>query len=66
MMIGKTEAMICGTKHKIKKKEGFEVKCKDTTIHTTTEVKYLEIKIDKTLSGNGKLDTEARVGHCKE
>ncbi len=55
--LGKTGAMICGTKYKIKKKrkkkKGFAVKCKDTTINSTKEVKYLGIKIDETLSGNG-------------
>ncbi len=49
--------MTFGTKYKIKKKEGFAVKCKNTTINSTTEVKYLGIKIDETLSGNGILDT---------
>ncbi len=49
--------MIYGTKYKIKKKEGFAVKCKDTTINPITEVKYLGIKIDETLSFNGILDT---------
>ncbi len=39
--LGKTEAMIRGTKCKIKNKEGFRVKCKNTTINSTTEVKYL-------------------------
>ncbi len=39
------------------KKEGFVVKCKDTTINSTTEVKYLGIKIDETLSGSGIQDT---------
>ncbi len=28
--LGKTEVMICGTKCKIKNKEGFKVKCKNT------------------------------------
>ncbi len=51
--LGKTEAMVCGTKRKIKNKEGFEVKCKNTTINSTTEVKYLGVKIDETLSGKG-------------
>ncbi len=55
--LGKTETMICGTEYKIKKKEGFSVKCKDSTINSTTEVKYLGIKTDETLSGNGILDT---------
>ncbi len=58
--LGKTEAMICGTKgtkYKIKRKEGFEVKCKNTTINSNTEVKYLGVKIDETLSGRGIIDT---------
>ncbi len=58
--IGKSEAMICGTKYRIKKNEGFAVKCKDTTINSITEVKYLGIKIDETLSGNGILETIAK------
>ncbi len=45
--------MFCGTKRKIKDKEGFEVKCKDTPIETVTEVKYLGLKIDETVSGEG-------------
>ncbi len=55
--LGKTEAMIWGTKYKFKKKEGFAVKCKDTTINSTKEVKYLRNQIDETLSGNDILDT---------
>ncbi len=55
--LSKTEAMFCGTKCKIKNKEGFEVKCKKTTINSTTEVKYLGVKIDETLSGKGIIDT---------
>ncbi len=31
--LGKTEAMIFGTKYKIKKTERFAVKCKNTTIN---------------------------------
>ncbi len=53
----KTEATISGIKCKIKNKEEFEVKCKDTTIETTTEVKYVGVKIDETLSGEGIIDT---------
>ncbi len=49
--------MICGTKCKIKNKEGFSVKCKKTTINSTTEVKYLGVKIDEILSGKGIINT---------
>ncbi len=55
--LGKTEAILCGTKRIIKNKEGFEVKCKDTPIKTVIEVKYLGVKIDETQSGEGILDT---------
>ncbi len=49
--------MLGGTKRKMKLREGFGVKCKDTPIETVTEVKYLGVKIDETLSGEGILDT---------
>ncbi len=49
--------MICGTKCKIKNKEGFAVKCKNSTINSTTDVKYLGVKIDENLSGKGITDT---------
>ncbi len=45
----KTEATLCGTKRKMKNKEQFGVKCKDTPMETVTEVKYLDLKIDETL-----------------
>ncbi len=57
LQLGKTEAVICGRKCKIKNKEGFTVKCKNTTINYTTEVKYLGIRIDEALSGSGIIDT---------
>ncbi len=61
----KTEAMICGTKCKIKNKAGSEVKCKDTTIKTTTEVKYLGVKLDDTPSGKEILDTVEKKCTCR-
>ncbi len=59
--LGKTDAMICGTKCKIKNKEGFEVKHKNTAINSTTEVKYLGAKIDETLSGKGIIDNPQEI-----
>ncbi len=44
-------------KKKTRNTEDFEVKYKDTAIKYVSEVKYLGIKIDKTLSGEGTLDT---------
>ncbi len=55
--LGKTEAMLCGTKQKIRSKECFGVKCKDTSIDSISEVKYLGVKIDETPSGEGILET---------
>ncbi len=55
--LGKTEVVLCGTKRKMRNAEDFEVKYKDTAIDSVSEVKYLGIKIDKTLSGEGTLDT---------
>ncbi len=52
----KIEAILYGTKRKMKNTEDFEVKYKDTAIESVSEVKYLRIKIDKTLSGGGTLD----------
>ncbi len=37
--------------------EDFEVEYKDTATESVSEVKYLEIKVDKTLSGERTLDT---------
>ncbi len=51
--------MLYGTKRKINR-EGFGVECKDTPIETVSEVKYFGVKIDKTLSGEGILDTIVR------
>ena len=49
--LGKTEAMIFGTKRKLKKVESFEVKCGNIKINNVNEVKYLGLQIDDNLSG---------------
>ncbi len=78
LQLGKTEAILCGTKRKMRNTEDFEGKYEDTTIKSVSEVKYQGIKIDKTLSGEGTLDTIAKkctgritflyrqAGCCKE
>ncbi len=58
--LGKTEAILCGTKRKTRNTEDLEVKYKNTEIEPVSEVKYLGIKIDKTLSGEATLDTIVR------
>ncbi len=47
--------MICATKYKTENTQGFTVKCRDRTITTTTEVKYLGVNLDNSLSGEGIL-----------
>ena len=49
--LGKTEAMIFGTKNKLKNVESFKVKCDDDEIKNVNCVKYLGLQIDNNLSG---------------
>ncbi len=49
--------MIFGSKYEIKNIEIFEVIYKGTTIKTAIEVKYLGVKTEETLSGEGIIDT---------
>ncbi len=49
--LGKTEAMLRGINRKIRSQEGFGVKYEDTPIVYVSEVKYLGMNIDETLSG---------------
>ncbi len=60
LYLGKTEAILCVAKRRMRNTEDFEVKYKDTAIESVSEVKYLGIKIDKTLSGEGTLDTNVK------
>ncbi len=41
----------------MRSKEGFGVEFKDTPIDFVSEVKYLGVKVDETLSGEGILET---------
>ncbi len=43
-------------KNKQKNTEGFTAKCRDITIKTATEVKYLGVNLDNSRSGEGILD----------
>ncbi|CAL4064309.1 unnamed protein product, partial [Meganyctiphanes norvegica] len=49
--LGKTEAILFGTKRKLKNVKEFIVKCHDITIQNVKCVKYLGLLIDETLSG---------------
>lgn len=49
--LGKTEAILFGTKRKLKNINDFQVKCEDTIIKNVKSVKYLGLTLDADLSG---------------
>ncbi|CAL4126382.1 unnamed protein product, partial [Meganyctiphanes norvegica] len=49
--LGKTEAIIFGSKRKLSKIKSFEVKSGDVVINNVNKVKYLGLQIDNTLAG---------------
>ena len=49
--LGKTEAILFGTKRKLKNVDDFQVKCGDTIINNVKSVKYLGLTLDSDLSG---------------
>ena len=49
--LGKTEAILFGSKRKLKKNTSFHVKCDDTIIKNVNSVKYLGLTLDDNLSG---------------
>ena len=49
--LGKTEAILFGTKRKLKNVDEFNVKCDDVIIKSVKSVKYLGLMIDENLSG---------------
>ena len=49
--LGKTEAILCGSKKKLKNVQDFEVKCKGVSITQVSVVKYLGLNIDSDMSG---------------
>ncbi len=58
--LGKTEAMLCGVKCKIKIKEGFGSKMQGHANRNCYRSAILELMINETLSGEGILDTIVR------
>ncbi len=55
--LGKTEAIICGSKRKLKNAQDFEVKCNGVSISSVSAVKYLGINIDSHMSGESTWKT---------
>ena len=50
--LGKTEAVLCGSKRKLQKENTFTVTCNGTPINSVPVVKYLGIKIEADMSGD--------------
>ena len=48
--LGKTEAILFGTKRKLNSVQDFSVKCNGETINNSSSVKYLGVNLDNTLS----------------
>ena len=48
--LGKTEAILFGSRQKLSKVQSFKIKCGDDLINNVNSVKYLGITIDNTLS----------------
>ena len=49
--LGKTEAILFGSKRKLKRDHSFEVKCGEIKVTNVNSVKYLGLQIDNNLSG---------------
>ena len=49
--LGKTEAILFGSKRKLNSVQDFSVKCNGKTINNSSSVKYLGVNLDNTLSG---------------
>ena len=49
--LGKTEAILFGTKRKLRKVDTFAVKCDNEIIENVKSVKYLGVQLDEDLAG---------------
>merc|ERR1711872_1055316 len=54
--LGKTEAILFGSKRKLKRDHSFEVKCGEIKVTNVKRVKYLGLQIDNDLSGKSVLE----------
>ena len=73
--LGKTEAILFGTKRKLSSVKDFSINCNGMKINTSSSVKYLGVTLDNTLSGdsiasniikkaNGRLKFLYRHSNC--
>ena len=63
--LGKTESILFGTGHKLKKHPDLRIHCKGSSIKSTTCVKYLGAKLDSTLSGESMCQDVINKVNCR-
>ena len=54
--LGKTEAILFGSKRKLKRANSFDVKCGEIKVKNVKSVKYLGLQIDNNLSGTSVIE----------
>ena len=54
--LGKTEAILFGSKRKLKRANSFDVKCGEIKVKNVNSVKYLGLQIDNNLSGTSVIE----------
>jgi hypothetical protein len=63
--LGKTESILFGTKHKLKKHSELNITCNNTNITATKAVKYLGLDLDQSLSGNNTGTNVIKKAHSR-
>ena len=56
MHLGKTEAILFGSRRKLKRTNSFDVKCGEIKVKNVNSVKYLGLQIDNNLSGTSVIE----------
>ena len=63
--LGKTEAILFGSKRKLSNANNFNVKCGDVEIQNVKNVKYLGLQLDDDLSGNSIVKGILDKANCR-
>ena len=63
--LGKTEAILFGSKRKYLNANNFNVKCGDVEIQNVKNVKYLGLQLDDDLSGNSIVNGILDKANCR-
>lgn len=63
--LGKTESILFGSKHRLKKCSSLNVSCKGVAVAPTSSVTYLGAELDQTLSGESMADKIAKKSNSR-